>query len=51
MDCADIQIMAKQQAAAGNAYHFQFRDTTLDASKLRAIQNREAALARVGRAR
>lgn len=48
---ADIQIMAKQSAAAGNAYHFQFRDTTLDASKLRAIQNREAALARVGRAR
>lgn len=48
---ADIQLSAKQSAASGNAYHFAFRDTTLDASKLRAIQNREAALARVGRAR
>lgn len=48
---ADMALMAKQAAAQGNAYHFQFRDTTLDAGKLRAIQNREAALARVGRAR
>lgn len=36
---------------AGNTYNFEFRDTTLDASKLRALQDREAALARTGRPR
>ncbi len=35
----------------GSTYHFEFRDTTLDASKLRALQDREAALSRQGRAR
>jgi hypothetical protein len=35
----------------GNTYQFEFRDTTLDPGKLRALQDREAALARQGRAR
>lgn len=40
-----------QPGGAGNVYNFEFRDTTLDPSKLRALQDREAVLARVGRAR
>ena len=32
-------------------YTFHFRDTTLDASKLRALQAQEEARARIGRAR
>lgn len=39
------------QPAGGNTYHFEFRDSTLDAARLRAIQDREAVLARTGRAR
>lgn len=35
----------------GSTYNFEFRDTTLDPGRLRAIQDRETALARVGRAR
>jgi cell wall-associated NlpC family hydrolase len=38
-------------ARAGNTYNFEFRDTTLDSSKLRALQDREAVLARQGRPR
>jgi hypothetical protein len=34
----------------GHTYNFAFRDTTLDAGKLRALQTREAVLARQGRA-
>jgi hypothetical protein len=37
--------------ASAPQYHFQFRDTTLDPGKLRAIQDREAAMSRAGRAR
>jgi hypothetical protein len=37
--------------AATPTYNFQFRDTTLDAGRLRAFQDRDAALARTGRAR
>lgn len=37
--------------ASGNTYQFEFRDTTLDPSKLRALQDREAVMARHGRAR
>jgi hypothetical protein len=35
----------------GNTYKFEFRDTTLDAGRLRVIQEREAIRARDGRAR
>jgi hypothetical protein len=38
-------------AGGGNTYKFEFRDTTLDESRLRAIQDREAVQARTGRAR
>jgi hypothetical protein len=37
--------------AAGSTYNFQFRDTTLDPGYLRKLQQREAVLARYGRAR
>lgn len=50
-DMAAMAQLAKQTAAGGNSYNFTFRDTTLDASRLRAIQEREAVLARTGRAR
>jgi hypothetical protein len=46
-------MFALARGADGSAapqYHFQFRDTTLDPGKLRAIQAREAAVNRVGRA-
>lgn len=46
-----INTNTKGGDGATNNYNFQFRDTTLDESKLRAIQDRQAALARVGRAR
>jgi hypothetical protein len=47
----DINVQAKTGGdSAGASYHFQFRDTTLDPGKLRALQDREAALARQGRA-
>lgn len=36
--------------AAAPHYHFQFRDTTLDEGKLRALQARDAARNRAGRA-
>lgn len=35
----------------GNTYQFAFRDTTLDAAKLRSMQQRDEALQRVGRPR
>lgn len=48
----DISILARQaRTAGGNTYQFEFRDTTLDAAQLRAIQDREAVLARDDRAR
>ncbi len=47
----DINVLAANAASSGNQYHFEFRDTTLDAGQLRAIQDREAVLAREGRAR
>jgi hypothetical protein len=48
------QIMAANTRGgdtAGSSYNFEFRDTTLDAGKLRALQDREAFMARQGRAR
>lgn len=35
----------------GNTYQFEFKDTTLDAARLRSMQQREDAMNRVGRAR
>lgn len=48
----DISDLARGQATGrgGNTYQFEFRDTTLTPAQLKAIQDREAALARVGRA-
>lgn len=47
-----IAALARTAAAqGGNVYQFEFRDTTLDASKLRALQEREAIMSRDGRAR
>ncbi len=37
--------------ASAPTYNFEFRETNLDVGKLRAIQDRDAALARAGRAR
>jgi hypothetical protein len=37
--------------SSGSTYNFEFRDTTLDAGKLRALQDQEAVLHRQGRAR
>jgi phage-related protein len=48
---ATLAAVAQESLAAGNSYNFEFRDTTLDPSKLRALQDREAVLARRGRAR
>ncbi len=48
---ATLAAVAKDSLASGNSYNFQFRDTTLDPGKLRALQDREAVLARQGRAR
>lgn len=51
----DISALARggDGAAAGprTINQFEFRDTTLDAGKLRVLQDQEAALARQGRAR
>lgn len=38
-------------ATSGHTYNFEFRDSTLDAGRLRALQDREAVLSRQGRAR
>ena len=45
-DISALARAAKAAAVSGNAYHFQFRDTTLDMAQLRALQDREAVLAR-----
>lgn len=49
----DINVLARQgdNRPPGNTYQFAFRDTTLDAGQLRALQDRESALSRQGRAR
>lgn len=47
----DMHALAAGASGGGNNYNFEFRDTTLDASKFRAYQDREAAMARAGRAR
>ncbi len=48
----DIDAISRTSSArGGNTYQFEFKDTTLDPGRLRAIQDREAALARAGRAR
>jgi hypothetical protein len=48
----DIRALAAAGAArAGNVYNFEFADTRLDAGRLRAMQERDAVLAREGRAR
>jgi hypothetical protein len=48
---ATLAAAAQDNAGAGNSYSFEFRDTTLDPGKLRALQDREAVLSRQGRAR
>lgn len=51
-DLAAMQGLAVQPAApAGGTYNIQFANTTLDASRFRAMQDREAAVARTGRPR
>ena len=48
----DISALTRGgDGASGATYNFEFRDTTLDPGKLRALQDREAVLARQGRAR
>lgn len=47
----DINVMARHGGAGGPTYNFEFRDTTLDPGKLRALQDREDARTRQGRAR
>jgi chromosome segregation ATPase len=48
----DISELARAAGRpGGNTYQFAFRDTTLDPAQLRRIQDQEAVLARVGRAR
>jgi hypothetical protein len=47
----DIRTLAAAGARSGNTYNFEFADTTLTAGKLRALQERDAVLAREGRAR
>jgi hypothetical protein len=47
-----IERVASSRAAGGEKhYHFTFADTTLTPGRLRALQDREAALARVDRPR
>ncbi len=46
-----IMTLARGGDGASASYNFNFRDTTLDPGKLRALQDREAARARRGRAR
>lgn len=46
-----ISAMVRGGDQPANTYQFTFRDTTLDAGKLRALQDRDAALARAGRPR
>lgn len=48
---ATLANQARNTMAAGNTYNFEFRDTTLDASRLKALQDREAVMARYGRSR
>ena len=51
-DINDLAAAARAAAGrGGNTYQFEFRDTTLDPAQLRAIQDREAILARDDRAR
>lgn len=45
----DIRSLAASGAVSGNTYHFEFADTTLTPGYLRALQDRDAVLARVGR--
>jgi hypothetical protein len=46
------QFVAQGMAGgSGSTYNFEFANTTLDAGRLRAMQDREAVLARHGRAR
>ncbi len=48
----DISSLAEAAAGrAGNNYYYEFRDTTLTPAYLRGLQDREAVLARDGRAR
>lgn len=47
----DIRSLAGAGARSGNSYHFEFANTTLTTGKLRAMQERDAAMAREGRAR
>jgi hypothetical protein len=48
----ELLTSAADSGSAGTTnYHFGFRDTTLTASRLRAMQDRDAAIARQGRAR
>lgn len=48
----DINALARGgDGAVGSTYNFAFRDTTLDPGRFRAMQDREAAMARQGRAR
>lgn len=48
---SDIHALARSGAPGGPTYQFEFRDTTLDPGKLRALQDREDARTRQGRAR
>jgi len=48
----DINAIAGTPSGdSGDTYKFEFRDTTLDASRLQAIQDRQAVKARLGRPR
>lgn len=51
---SDVMRQLVSQAntlGGGNTYNYEFRDTTLDAAWVRAQQQRDDAMARVGRAR
>lgn len=47
----DLSRLATQGTGPSNVNNWYFKDTTLDAGKLRALEDRQAALERVGRAR
>jgi hypothetical protein len=47
----DMRSLATAGAGNSNTYNFEFADTTLTPGRLRAIQERDAVIAREGRAR
>jgi hypothetical protein len=47
----DIQSLAGSSTRSGNTYNFEFANTTLTSGRLRAMQARDDAIARQGRAR